>query len=190
MADYGILFLSKMFMERVNDDEEYITPVRHVEGSLTFGFNSIFDDSFTTVTEYLDAYDALSELKGTGYDTTLFLQTVLMMMCTADRLIAGTITNVWTMQCYDNFVADIYLTEQDGIYSMLDLFTWEGIAIAYAFMTVNSAVATISTSLVSYMTIYLFYLIKINTLSYGEVELMTPIYDWGWFGDAPFTITI
>ena len=176
MADYGILFLSKMFMYRVDGDtEEYITPVRNAEGSITFGIDDI--SSFTTVTEYLDAYETLAELEGTGYDTALFLQTVLMMMCTMGRLIDGTATDILNMQCYDNFVADIYLTEPDGLYAMLDLFTWKGIGQAYLFMTINSALSTIGASMLSYSLIYLFFLVNINKLTYGDIELMVPIYD-------------
>lgn len=174
MADYGILFLSKMFMYREGDDG-YITPVRNAPGSLTFGIDQMKD--YTTVTEYLELYDGLSEMEGTGYDTTLFMQAVLMMMCTVGRLIDGTAEDMLNMQCYDNFVADIYLTEPEGLYAMIDLFTWKGIGIAYLIMTVNSALATIGASMLSYSMIYLFYLINIKKLTYGTIELVIPIYD-------------
>lgn len=183
MADYGILFLSKLFMYRTNEDGEYIVPVRHEAGSITdFGIDTYSE--WTTVTEWVEAYDAMAELEGTGYDTTLFLQFVLMGLCTATRLFDGGVEDFLNMQCYDNFVADIYLTEKEGVYSMVDLFTWKGIGIAYLYMMIHNGLATISETMITYSFIYLFYLINIGSLTYGTVDLMTPVWDWGWFGDS------
>ena len=188
MADYGILFLSKLFMYRTNENDEYIVPQRHEPGTVTFGIDTYSE--WTTVTEWVDAYDAMAELEGTGYDTTIFLQTVLMGLCTFTRLIDGSIgDDFFNMQCYDNFVADIYLTEAEGVYSMVDLFTWKGIGIAYLYMMLHNGLATIGESLITYSFIYLFYLIKIGSLTYGDVTLMTPVWDWGWFGDS-FNVTL
>ena len=190
MADYGILFLSKLFMYRSDEDGNYIVPVRHVpgDGSVTFGIDTYTE--WTTVTEYLDAFDAMGELDGTGYDTTLFLQFVLMGLCTFTRLFDEEgVDDLLNMQCYDNFVADIYLTEPEGVYSMVDLFTWKGIGIAYLYMMINGGLATLVDTMVSYSFIYLFYLINIGSLTYGEVALMTPVWDWGWFGDS-FSVTL
>jgi hypothetical protein len=188
MADYGILFLSKLFMYRSDVDGAYIVPERHEPGSVTFGIDTYTE--WTTVTEYLEAYESMKELKGTGYDTTLFLQFVLMGLCTATRLVDGTgVEDFLNMQCYDNFVADIYLTEAEGVYAMVDLFTWKGIGIAYLYMMLHGGLATIGETMVSYSLIYLFYLINIGSLTYGDVDLMTPVWDWGWFGPS-FSITL
>lgn len=187
MADYGILFLSKLFMYRSNDDG-YITPERHEPGTVTFGIDQTAE--WTTVTEWVDAYDTMGELDGTGYDTTLFLQFVLMGLCTTTRLFSEEgIEDLLNMQCYDNFVADIYLTEQEGVYAMVDLFTWKGIGIAYLYMMLHGGLATIGETMASYSFIYLFYLINIGSLTYGDVDLMAPVWDWGWFGDS-FSITL
>ena len=190
MADYGILFLSKLFMYRSDEDGNYIVPVRHVpgDGSVTFGIDAYTE--WTTVTEYLDAFDAMGELEGTGYDTTLFLQFVLMGLCTFTRLFDEEgVDDFLNMQCYDNFVADIYLTEPEGVYAMVDLFTWKGIVIAYLYMMIHGGLATLLDTMVSYSFIYLFYLINIGSLTYGDVALMTPVWDWGWFGDS-FSVTL
>jgi hypothetical protein len=155
---------------------------------VTFGIDTYTE--WETVTEYLEAYDSMGELEGTGYDTTLFLQFVLMGLCSITRLIDGTVgDDIFTMQCYDNFVADIYLTEPEGVHAVVDLFTWKGIGIAYLYMMIHNGLATIGETIVSYSFIYLFYLINIGSLTYGDVDLMTPIWDWGWFGDS-FTITL
>ena len=177
-------------MYRSDIDGNYIVPVRHVpgDGSVTFGIDTYTE--WTTVTEYLDAFDAMGELDGTGYDTTLFLQFVLMGLCTFTRLFDEEgVDDLLNMQCYDNFVADIYLTEPEGVYTMVDLFTWKGIGIAYLYMMINGGLATLLDTMVSYSFIYLFYLINIGSLTYGEVALMTPVWDWGWFGDS-FSVTL
>ena len=49
MADYGILFLSKLFFYREDSDGNYITPVRHAENSVTFAHPD-------TVFGYLEEY--------------------------------------------------------------------------------------------------------------------------------------
>ena len=101
-----------------------------------------------------------------------------------NRLFEGSITNIWTMQCYDNFVADIYLEEQEGVYAILDLFTWEGIVLGYVFMMINKAAITVLEVMAVHMVTYLFYLIKIGNMKWGEYYVMVPIYDWlvstGW----------
>ena len=72
---------------------------------------------------------------------------------------------------------------------MVDLFTWKGIGIAYLYMMIHGGLATLLDTMVSYSFIYLFYLINIGSLTYGEVALMTPVWDWGWFGDS-FSVTL
>lgn len=71
MADYGILFLSKLFFYREDSDGNYITPVRHAENSVTFAHPD-------TVFGYLEEYEELAgALDGTGYDTTLWYHFLL-----------------------------------------------------------------------------------------------------------------
>lgn len=182
MADYGVLFLGLVFMNRKDGDGNYLTPVRHAVDSVSFG------TELTTITAYMDKYSNLSSdtSLGTGYDTMLWWHFVLMGMCTVNRLggIFDGTYDLFTMQCYDNFVADIYLEQQEGMYAELDVFTWKGMAIAYAFMTINNGLDTIASSLMSYFIIYFFYLIKIGSLKYGDFQLMLPVYDYGWFGDS------
>ena len=185
MADYGILFLSRLFMYRTDDDGNYVVPERHEPGSVTFTMDELGE--LTTVSEYVEAYEYMAELEGTGYDTTLFQQFILMILCSSQRLIDGTLENLWTEQCYDNFVADIYLTDAGGPYAVVDLFTWRGIAIAYGYMMVHNGLASIGESFTTYAFIYLFYMINIGNLKFGEIELMTPFYDWFY---APFTIEL
>jgi len=144
-------------------------------------------DTLTTVSEFVEAYAYMAELEGTGYDTTLFQQAILMLLCSIQRLIDGSTVNLWTDQCYDNFVADIYLTEPEGPYAVVDLFTWRGVVIAYVYMMLHNGLASIGESIITYSFIYLFYMINIGNLKFGEIELMTPFYDW--FA-APITIEL
>jgi len=182
MADYGVLFLGLAFMNRKDDDGNYITPVRHAVDSVSFG------TELTTITAYITKYSNLKSdtEDGTGYDTMLWWHFVLMSMCTVNRLggIFDGTYDFFTMQCYDNFVADIYLEQQEGLYAELDVFTWKGIAIAYAFMTINNGLKKFALSLMNYFVIYCLYLINIGSLKYGYAKVMLPVYDFGWFGDS------
>ena len=134
MADTAVQFLSYAFFYREDENGNYITPVRHAEGSVSFG------SAHDTILDYEHMYHVwFNAFSGTGYDTMLWGHTVLMTLCTLSRLIDGTFTDFASMQCYDNFVADIYLEQPEGIYAEVDLFTWPGVMKGHLFLILNSA---------------------------------------------------
>ena len=172
MADYGIQFLSKFFFYREDSTGAYITPARHVENSLNFGTTP------STVSEAIDKYNTFyGALEMTGIDTMLFWHFALQVMCTLSRIggIFDGTYDLWTMQCYDNFVADIYLEQPEGLYTELDVFTWKGIATGYTFMIANNAsYAVLSMAALNFVT-YVYYLS--GSMAYGDFYLNIPGYD-------------
>lgn len=91
------------------------------------------------------------------------------------------------MQCYDNFVADIYLEEQEGVYAEIDLFTWNGIATAYGFMAAQTAFYYAAGMMAFSFVTNVYYASKMGSVQYGDYMLAAPVYDW--FYDAT-TITL
>jgi hypothetical protein len=187
-ADYGILTLSYLFFQRTDSNGNYITPVRHAEGSVSFGTNP------TTITDYLTIYSNVIGYTDyiTGYVMPMWYNFLLLFFCSVSRLIDGTTTfgNLWTMQCYDNFIADIYLEQPEGIYAELDMFTWRGFAIAYGAMTVNAAISSIVGTTFNNFVTYIIYLAKMGTMPYGAYTFMMPVYDYGWFGGSGLSLTL
>ena len=148
--------------------------MRHAEGSVSFSMTA------TTISEYIDLYSTLvANLEETGIFGYIFWQFALMLVCTMGRIsgIMDGTYDIFTMQCYDNPFADTLLEDQEGMFAIVDLFTWKGLAQAYAFMTINTVYETITSSLTFNSIVYIFYLFKLDTIKYGDFTLSYPIYD-------------
>jgi len=168
-ADFGAILLGYLIKR------EGVTPVRHAEGSVTFPMTA------STISDYVALVQTLrEEVEETGIYGYIFWQFALMVICTMgriDKIVDGTY-DIMTMQCYDNPFADVLLEEPEGMFAIVDLFTWPGVIKAYAFMVINSAYETITSSFTFNSIVYFFYLLKMDTIEYGEFELTYPIYEF------------
>ena len=167
MADLGLKYIAAQKMYREDGDGNYITPVRHAENSLTFGTEP------KDITGWIEKYGAYADTFSTdldGYEQPLWFHTILMSICTFFRLFEGRF-DMFTYQCYDNIFADNLLTQPEGIYAELDLFSWKGIAIGYAFFFIHSGLETLVETMVMNAFWYMFYLVMSGSYNYGSFTL-------------------
>ena len=181
-ADYGPLFLQYAMIGRTTEEGGFVQGVRHAPGSVTFerppGVGFAQDDD--TVADFMAMWKILSsEMFDTNQEGILFKMFALQLGCTLSRLIDGTIDmeNIMTMQCYDNFFADVYLENPEGLFTIYDLFTWYGLIRAYMFMSVNNAL--IGAAKYTYMMILLWGVWTIGGVSeWGYFKIPVPFLEF------------
>lgn len=151
IMDYGMIWIQYFWY--YNKD---IVPTRHAPGSLTFGSDP------ETVAEWVEKYDTWAgAVDGEGFDTPLFGHWFILFSCTIGRILDGTMDygGAFTMQCYDNIIADIYLTDAEGLYAELDMFTWKGWFSLLGFKLIDGYFWTLIDGFVLNTIIYMFYVV-------------------------------
>uniref|UniRef100_A0A7S3CPQ5 Uncharacterized protein n=1 Tax=Strombidium rassoulzadegani TaxID=1082188 RepID=A0A7S3CPQ5_9SPIT len=98
----------------------------------------------TTVVQYINRYQTINEYVGGAINNPMYLHFFLLVVCS--------IADPSKEYCYDNVIADLTLNSgnPEGIFAILDLFTWSGWIEAYAFLVIRQiALAVIAQYFVS-----------------------------------------